>query len=150
MMVNVERTLNTGLCLEVLMNKEIYDSISEDGGDINNIKIDVIEEYWVDVYVNNKTIGVAQFKQMFNKCWDCHIHILPEFRKEYSKEAGMKLLDWCSENLKGSLLYTNVPVFCPNVIAFLKYFDFKEIGLLKGAWKKNGVQNDMMILTRSI
>lgn len=149
-MVKVERTLNTGLCLDVLMNETIFNAISEDDATINDVRIDVMNEYWVDIYVDDETIGVAQFKPIFNKCFDSHIHILPEFRKEYSIKTGEALLEWCSENLSGSVLCTTVPVFCANVVSFLEYFDFEESGHLKDAWKKNGIQNDMKILSRSV
>ena len=149
-MIKANRTLNTGLCLEILMNEKIFDSISEDGATVNDVRVDIYDEYWVELTSNNIAIGVAQFKPMFNKCFDCHIHILPEHRKEHSLDAGSALIEWCEDYLKGCLLFTTIPEFCPNVVAFLKAFDFKESGILKGAWKKNGKQNDMTILTRSV
>ena len=148
--IKAERTLNTGLCLGILMESQIFDAISEDGATVNDVRVDIFDEYWVELTNGDLIIGVAQFKPMFNQCFDSHIHILPDFRRDYSMLAGEALINWCKENLKGCLLFTTIPEFCPNVVNFLKAFDFEESGRLKGAWKKNGKQNDMTILTRSL
>ena len=145
-----KRTLDVGLCLDILTNETVFEAISEDDATFENLKVNVLDDYWVSMEINNAIVGVAQFKQMFNKCFDCHIHILPEHRKQHSMNAGSALLAWCKDNLAGCLLFTTIPEFCPNVVAFLKAFDFKESGTLEKAWKKNGKQNNMTILTRRI
>ena len=146
----VRRTLDLGLILDILSDKEIFDSISEDGATFNDLNLDVLKHYWLEIEVNEYVIGVVQFKPMFSKCYDAHIHILPEFRREYSKEAGSKILEWCDANIPNSLIYTNVPEFCKNVIAFLESFDFEWSGKLSGAWLKNGINNDMIIYTKRV
>ena len=136
--LNVERTFDVKLCLDILTDEDIFDSISEDGATFDNLKVDVISDYWLKIVVNDELIGVMQLKQMFSKCYDSHIHILKEWRKKYSMMAGELILDWCRENITGSLLYTNVPEFCPNVKEFLIGFGFTEQGVLPNAWRKNG------------
>ncbi len=148
--LTVQRTLDVGYILKVLTNPEIFDAISEDGFNIKDFKIDVINDYWVEIIDGDIEVGVIQFKQMFNKCLDSHIHIFPEHRRKYSQDAGSKILEWVKENLNGSLLYTAVPVFCKSVRQFLLSFDFNEIGILEKSWLKNGIQNDMWILTKRV
>jgi len=150
MTLQVERTLDVGFILSVLTQPEILDSISEDGFKIEDFKIDVINHYWVGIYDGQTEIGVIQFRPMYKNCFDSHIHILPKYRKEYSQDAGAKILEWVSNNLGESLLYTGVPAFCESVKKFLLGFQFKEVGTLENAWLKNGVQNDMFILTKRI
>ena len=132
------------------MDSQIFDAISEDGATVNDVRVNIFDEYWVELTSGDVVIGIAQFKPMFNKCFDAHIHILPEYRKTHSLDAGSALIEWCEEHLKGCLLFTTIPEFCPNVVSFLTSFGFKESGKLQGAWKKNGKQNDMTILTRGI
>ncbi len=120
----VERTLDVGECLEILTDSQIFDAISEDGATIEDLKVNVIKDYWLSIYVGSSLIGVVQFKRMFNKCFDSHIHILPKFRKEHSITAGKEILKWCNDNINGSLLYTNAPEFSPNVKAYLLKFAF--------------------------
>ena len=146
--VECSRTLDVGYCLDILTNEDIFDAISEDGSTFESLKIDVINELWVKIEANGTDIGVVQFKRMFNQCFDAHIHILPEYRKEYSQEAGERIWRWVMSHLKGSLIYTNVPVFCQNVVHFLEGFGFEQKGYLDSAWLKNGKLNDMIILTK--
>ncbi len=147
--MKIERTFDVGILIDILTDKEIFNAISEDNATLETLKFDVINEHWVSVIVDKKAIGVANFKQIFTKTYDCHIHILPKYRKEYSSWAGEMLIKWCDEHLPNSLLYTNVPVFCKPVKNFLIKFGFKESGLLTKAWTKNGKLNDMWILTRN-
>ena len=146
----VYRTLDVGLCLEVLTDSYIFDCISEDTATIEDLKIDVITDYWLSIEVEDQVIGVVQFKRMFKNCFDSHIHILRQYRKGHSISAGKAILEWCNDNISGSLLYTNVPDFCPNVKRFLLSFGFTEQGVLPNAWCKNGKMNDMTILTKEI
>lgn len=156
--MKIERLFDVAVILEVLTNDIILDAISEDGFDVKDLpkSIDVVHDIWLELVSDSNdswiTIGVVQFKPMFSNCYAAHIHILPEFRKEFSMQAGDKILEYCStsEDLKGSLLYTNVPVFCENVKNFLLSFGFTEQGILPNAWKKNGKQNDMWILIKEI
>lgn len=142
------RTLDVGFCLDILTNEDIFDAISEDGATVEDLNVDVINQLWVRVEVDGLGIGVVQFKRIFSQCWDAHIHILPEYRKEHSLEAGEKIWQWVMDNLNGSLIYTNVPVFCESVKDFLLNFGFKHSGELEKAWLKNGKSNDMWILTK--
>ena len=149
-MIEVKRTLDIGLILDVLTNESILDSITEDNEGINSIDIDVINDYWLSICSDKAVIGVIQFKQMFSNCFDAHIHILPEHRKEHSLNAGKKIIDWCYENIKGSLLLTYVPEFCVNVINFLNCFDFKMVGALDSAITKNGSKHDLIMLSKRV
>jgi len=142
----VERTLDVGVVLDVLVDPVIFNAISEDGMTYEQLKIDVIDNFWLKITEDTNLMGCVQFKPIFNKCWDAHIHILPEFRKR-SKEAGALIWKWVEDNLIG-LIYANIPVFCPNVREFLLSFGFEDAGYLKNAWFKNGKQNDMWILTK--
>ena len=141
------RTLNVGLVIEVLTDEQIFAATNEDGAKEVNLKIDVINEFYVTLYEESELVGMANFKSKTLNMYDCHINILPEQRK-YSMEAGHALLEWCSDNLKGCLLYTNVPSCCDNVKQFLLKFGFEQSGILKNAWLKDGKRHDLNILTR--
>lgn len=147
--VSCRRTYDVGFCFDILTNKAIFESISEDGANLSSLNVDVVKDYWLEITVDGLDIGVVQFKPIFNQCWDAHIHILPEHR-EHSREAGRKIWEWVEENLKSGLVYTNVPVFCPNVRKFLQDNEFEDSGYLKNAWLKKGELNDMWIMTKGI
>lgn len=147
--MKVERTLNIGICMSVIRDPDIFEEISEDGADVREIEFDVVKNIWLSITHESRVIGILVFKQMFNKTFDTHIHILHKYR-HLSREAGKALIEWMQENMAKSLILTMVPVICGNVKNFLLEFDFKQVGILEKAWKKNGKQNDMWILTRFI
>jgi len=147
--MKIERTLDVGFCLKVLTIPQIFKDISEDNLTFDDIKIDVMKEYWLKITDDGIDVGVVQLKAMFTNCWDLHIHIIPDKRKQYSNHAGVAIDEWLSENMKNCLICAHIPVIHENVIKFTEGFGFKFTGKLKGAWLKNGVHNDMNIYTRS-
>jgi hypothetical protein len=144
----IERCYDVGFILSVLKEPEIFDAISEDGFNENDFKIDVQKDYWLEICDGDIEIGVVQFRGVFKNMWDAHIHILPQHRREYSREAGKAIWSWVLSFLPGCLIYTNVPEICPRVKIFLENFGFEEMGYLEKAWTKNGEQHGMYILTK--
>jgi N-acetylglutamate synthase-like GNAT family acetyltransferase len=144
----VQRTLDVGVCLSILTDPEIFDLISEDGATFNDLHVDVIKDYWLSIY-DEKLIGVMQIKPITSSCYEGHIHILKDHRKKCSNAAGHRIIEWCKENLKGTL-YAHTPSYCKNVINFLEKFGFSITGVIPKAWGKNCELHDLTILTRVI
>ena len=144
----VERTLDVGACLSILTQPDIFESISEDGATFNDLKVDVIGNYWLSI-VDKVLIGVVQFKPITSHCFESHIHILKEHRKAHSYDAGEAIIKWCKENISGTL-YAHTPSYCKNVIKFLEQFEFSNTGVIPKAWNKNGELHDLVTLTRVI
>ena len=147
--VIIERIFDVKKCLDILTDGHIFDSISEDGATYDDLKVDVINNYWLGIYADINLIGVLLLKPIFSECFDIHIHILKEYRK-YWKRAGLAIIEWCKSNIPNKTLDTNVPVFCKNVRYFVLALGFKEAGTIPKVWKKNGVMNDMHIFTRTV
>ncbi len=147
-MVYIERTLDVGLCLEILMNKDIFEAISEDGATYQNLKVDVLNEYWLAILTDKEIIGCLQLKPKYKNCYHAHIHILPEHRKEHSVSAGEQINNWIGSELKGSVIYVETPVICQNVIRYLERFKFKHVGILEKAYNKNEQQHDIVIMSK--
>ena len=121
------RTLNTGYCYDILLNKDIFDCISEDGAYIKSLDVDVIKDFWLELTDEKINIGVLQLKQIYAKTWEAHIHILPKMRKKYSKESGIAIWKWVEENLSGCTILVKIPSLYPNVINFVSQFDFERL-----------------------
>jgi N-acetylglutamate synthase-like GNAT family acetyltransferase len=147
--MNVQRTLDVGTCLDVLTNPQIFDDISEDGATFNDLKVDVIGDYWISMHDKQTLLGVAQFKPLSSCCYESHIHILGEHRKAHAESIGKELIKWCEQNLEG-VLYVKPPSYFNRVTEYLKQFGFVELGTLEKAWRKNGVLNSMTILSRGL
>ena len=145
----IERIFDVKKCLDILTDDHIFDSISEDGATFEDLKVDVINHYWLGIYEGMHLIGVFLLRPLYSECFDVHIHILKEYRKHW-KSAGEAIIDWCKENTPNKTLHTNVPVFCKNVRYFVLSLGFKEAAVIPGVWKKNGKMNDMSIFTRLV
>lgn len=145
----IERIFDVKKCLDVLTDAHMFDSISEDGATFEDLKVDVINHYWLGIYEGINFIGVLLLRPIYSECFDIHIHILKEHRKHF-KSAGLAIIEWCKESIPNKTLHTNVPVFCRNVRYFVLSLGFKEAGIIPKVWKKNGIMNDMYIFTRMI
>jgi hypothetical protein len=136
--------------MDVLLDDSILNSITEDGAVIDDLYPDVFKEWWLSIISDNKVIGVCCIHVKTSLSCVGHIHILKEHRKEYSKSAGFKILEWVKRNTPFKQLITEVPVIYPNVINYLKEFEFNEVGVISGAFKKNQKAHDLMILSRGL
>lgn len=144
----VERIFDVKKCLDILTDEHIFDSITEDGATIEDLKVDVLNHYWLGIYEGVSLIGVLLLRPLYSECYDIHIHILKEHRK-CGKRAGIAILEWCSQHIPNKTLHTNIPVFCKNVRYFVLSLGFKEAGVIPNVWKKGGKMNNMSIFTRA-
>lgn len=147
--MNAYRTLDVGICLDILTEKQMFEDISEEGATFNDLKVNVIDDYWVALELNNELVGVAQFKPISSCCYESHIHILGKHRKEHAINAGTELIKWCEENLEGSL-HVRTPSYFKGVVKYLESFGFIVVGEIEKAWRKNGKLNSMIILHRGL
>jgi hypothetical protein len=141
----VQRTLNTGLCMNIVHDDQIFEAISEDNAP--SVMVDVIGDIWLEVIYEN-AIGVVSLHQKTSQAYEAHIHILPEHRDK-SIEAGRKIWAWIAEHLKG-VIYSTVPTYCESVIIYLTKFDFKNTGTIPKAWLKNNKSHDLVIMSREV
>ena len=142
----VNRSLNTGLMLAIVHDDQIFDAISEDNA--NPVKVNVIDDIWLEVENDKNIIGCVQLVQKTSKSYEAHIHILPEHR-DYSLQAGEQIWFWITQNLSGTI-YSTVPFFCKSVISFLEKFDFQKTGKILKAWTKNKERHDLIIMSREV
>lgn len=147
--IRVERTLDVGLCLQIISTPEIWKVISEDTATVNNNVPNVIDHIWLGVYADKTLIGVVHCHQKWLNTLQCHIQILPEHR-EFSLKAGQCIIEWILENTDYKNLYTEVPNIYSNVTNFLKKFDFKESGIIRDCYTKDQKLTDIIILTKKI
>lgn len=138
-------TTDKALIKSILMNEEIFKAIKDDGFS-GSFEPDIENETWVSITVNDKCIGVYNFHGRGVITCEIHAHILPEYRKEFSLESGLKILQWFVKYFKYRKLVAQVPFCHPNVKAFCLANGFKEEGINKGSYLKNGELLDQWYL----
>ena len=75
-----------------------------------------------------------------------HAHVIPAYRKEYSKQTGKAALDYIIENTGYCKIIAVVPVLYNNVKKFCESFGFKEEGINRLSYQKNGEVIDQWYL----
>lgn len=114
---------------------ECWDEISED--DADDYKADLYGEYWIGLY-EPMLIGCYRLHQINKATWQIHAFILPEHRREYSKESGASILQWCLDNLDFEKLICIIPDRFPNVVGFVESIGFKHEGTNRQSYTKDG------------
>jgi hypothetical protein len=139
----VKQTTNLADIKAVLCNPAIYDTIIDDNSPlIEDFEPPITDEY---LYVGGYVKGEIAALMVYHKYLDgneCHVQVLPEFRKKYAKEFGEQSLQF-----KGTRpLYAVIPDLYQNVLDFAKCFGFKVIDKKLNSYVKNGKSYDDNIL----
>ena len=127
-----ERTLDYGLAISVI--DRVFDEISEDGIDL--YVPDVVNEHWIALY-KDQLIGMYRIHQVNAITYQIHAFILPEFRC-HSKESGEVILKWCLDNLDFNKLIAEIPAKYENVLNFTRHQGFKDEGINRESFLKDG------------
>lgn len=141
--LKAERTFDIALVWQIINHPEIMECISEDG--LNQHNPDVIREFWVAIFNDQDVIGIYNIHQIYSKTWQIHAHILPQHR-DYAKESGRVILRWALGHIQFNKLQAIIPDLYPNVYHFTLGQGFKDEGLMRESYFKNGDLYDQHIL----
>ncbi len=131
------RTFDYSIAYAITSMPEIFETISEDG--ITDFTPDVLNEYWVLMLTETDQIaGVYRLHEVAGKVFEIHAHMIPAFRNDYAKESGSVILDWCLKNLDFVKINATIPQKYKNVYHFTKSFGFKDEGVDRNSYIKDG------------
>jgi hypothetical protein len=140
-----ERTADKDLIKRILTTDGIWEMITDHGMKKEDYEPD---ESWLYVVgkVEEKEIGIVLVHATpdgFNKC---HVQIVPEYRKEHSKEFGIKGMEWLWGNTDYEKLVATIPEIYPNVVRYALNQGFKLMGKMKRGYENNGIICDKLLL----
>ena len=147
-----KRTYNTELITAVMTMPEMWETVAEDGAIAEEYVPNVDDECWIEMLADGELVGIYRIHAHNSVCAEIHAQILPHCRKEYGKESGETVLQWFFDNAPWyQKLVAQIPVTYPNVINFTKGQGFKEEGVNRSSYIKNGALVDQVLLgiTRS-
>ncbi len=139
----VKQTTNREDIRRVLCDPDIYDTIDEDGSpSIEDVEFPIDDEnIYIGGYVNSNIIAVMCYDKYLDG-QECHVQVLPEFRKKYAKSFGEQSLEY-----RGTQpLYAEIPDLYPNVLKFALDNNFKVVGIRKNDFIKHGKTYDIKVL----
>ena len=128
------RTLDYGIVIGLLADKQLFSEISEDG--IDSYIPDVISEYWV-LITDKELVGAYRIHQVNAITYQIHAFILPD-QREHAKESGRLILEWCLEHLEFNKLIAEIPKKYMNVLNFTRHQGFKDEGINRKSFLKDG------------
>ena len=143
-----ERTYNSVIILAVIFNPLIWDAISEDGMRQEDFILDVNGSCWLELRSDaGELVGVYELKSVNCATLELHAHVMPELRKEHSRQTGIEVLKWIALNAPSSYqkLIAKVPDMHENVHKFLRSFKFTEQGKITESHWKGGKLHDVTI-----
>ena len=146
----IERTYNSGLIMDVLLDKDIISTIAEDGATIENIQPDVFRDIWLVAIDNNKVIGVCSLPAKTSSCCEVHLRILKEHRAKHKSEVSEKIEKWIVDNTPFKTVIAEIPEVFNNITSFMKSIGFIESGVISNCWKRNGQLMDLIILSKEV
>ena len=143
----VERTQDPELIKCVFSNPQIFATVAEDGQSATDIEPDMNRNIWLVMKDGSDVVALYQVERLNGITAQIHANVLPQYRKIRSKETGRLALDWVMEHLPDiHKLIAVVPVIYPNVRDFTCSFGFREEGLNRESYLKNGEIHDQWIL----
>ena len=139
----VKETKNIDEIKAVLCNAAIYDTISDD----NSVLITEFEppiddgHLYVAGYIKGEIIALMIYHKYLDGN-ECHVQVLPKYRKEHAKKFGEQSLLY-----RGTLpLYAEIPDLYKNVLDFALINNFKVIGVKENDYIKNGKTYNVNVL----
>lgn len=132
--LTAQRTLDYGMAIWVV--NQVFDEISEDG--VDTFLPDVINENWVTLFDGDDCVGMYRVHQLNSISHQIHAFILPEHRERWAKESGRVILKWCLDNLEFNKLIAEIPDKYINVYKFTKGMGFKDEGINRQSFLKDG------------
>ena len=140
------RTYDRQLIERVLSTPCIAEAISEDGAEVSEMAIEVQGELWVNVWDRlGNTVAIYNLHMHNSVTVEIHAHVLPEYRKEHSYATGMVVLAWFRDNYPDfKKIIAQIPANCGNVVSFIERFGFRQEGVNRLSYLKNGVLMDQL------
>ncbi len=142
------RTYDEQIIKSILFCPEIFKTIAEDGFLKENFELDCIGDCWLLMSNDDKTIGLYHLHPRNSVTLEIHAHVLPEHRKQHSKETGLAALQWILDYAPDHYqkVIAQIPVIYENVKKFTCSFGFVEEGLNRLSYIKNGEIVDQWLL----
>jgi hypothetical protein len=133
-MMDVRPTANIDDIKVVLSHPVIWESITYDGDPSPEDFDWSLYDNWLSIggYVDGKPVAIMMLHN-FNDGDKVHIHVLPEYRKEYAREFGAAGIKYAQYPV-----YADIPDIYQNVQAYTESFGFRHIGVFDSPRTKNG------------
>ena len=139
----IKQSFNAEDIKDVLCHPAIYDSITDDNcKPVEDFEPPITDKYqYVVGYVKGAPIAVMVYHK-YKDGNECHVQVLPEYRKQYAKQFGQQSLEFRGTDP----LYAEIPDLYKNVLDFALLNNFELIDKIDDGYIKNGVKHLINVL----
>ena len=138
----VERCYDVDVVRAILTHHSIYECIAEDGTPPREDYIpEMIGVAYVVGIVGAEPIGLMIYHPVNGVTWECHVQVLPEYRKEFADEFAEKAIQWAWD-FSVQKIVAQIPFLYPNVREFSLRHGFDDEGINRKSYLKNGQLHD--------
>ncbi len=134
--------MNADDAYSVLSHPEIFKTIAEDG----MTDVPMPEDFIYLCGYAPDLIGCFVLHPVNAITYECHVQVLPEYRKDYAQEFGRKVIEWTWNNTDALKMVAQIPTTYPNVKDFALSMGFAVEGKNKKSHLKNGEITDQWYL----
>lgn len=142
------RIYDKDLIKGIMTRPDIWATIAEDGQDPVLFDPNTCDECWLLMSTEKgEIVGLYNIHGVTAVTAEIHAQVLPEYRKQYSRECGVEVLRWLYEFCPGYLKYiANIPTIYDNVKNYTLTFGFMVEGVNRMSYLKNGILCDQWML----
>lgn len=145
--MNIERTLDAELIKGIITRPDMWRTVAEDGVKVEGYAPDLARAAYLSVSVGGAVVAIYQLMAINSVCLEIHAHVLPEYRSKYADKTGRAVLKWIYDTApQYNKVVVFVPVLYKNVRLFTCRLGFKEEGLNRASYLKNGIIVDQWLL----
>ena len=142
-----ERTYDTDLIRSIALIPEIWDELCEDGQESKDFIPYTKSDCWLKMCKGNNVVGVFMFEKNNETTLQVHTAILPKYRGKISREAGKAHLKWVYENVPScNKIVASIPTIRRHVKLYANMLGYKDEGLNRASFMKNGLIHDQWML----
>ena len=129
----------------VLTHPAIYDRIAEDNTPDAEDYAPSPDAIYLMGYDNGYPFACMVYHQINGVTWECHVQVLPEYRKTHADEFSQLAIQWML-NKGVRKLVAQIPMLYPNVMQFGLKHGFVVEGINRQSYLKHGQLHDQWYL----
>jgi len=138
-MITCDRTYDVNVIKSVIFDPVIWDCITEDGDHTQDgFDVDTVGECWLVIKNDDLVVAIYNMHALNGVTLQIHAHVLPQYRKDFSRESGLAALRWIINNTDYQKIVATIPSIYDNVKKFTESFGFIVEGINRLSYKKNG------------
>lgn len=146
-MMTSERTFDVNLIKNIVTRDDIWKTVAEDGQKKEDFIPFTKADCWLKVTSGADCVGLFLFERKNKVLLEVHPFILTEFRGKIGHLAGVEHLKWIYKNdPKCQKIIGSVPVIYKHVKMFANMLGYRDEGISKASYMKNGRLHDQWYL----